>query len=139
MENKTNNKASDFIKNEVLSIERKSFIFRMIAAAVGYTGITFWLNAIRATASLWFIWVLIIIQFTLYIFIFIASYRRAVVCGLNKALGIIIFIALAILGRVNDWELIIIPLTIVVMLLVSASAKNISDKGKLLLPENSNN
>jgi ABC-type polysaccharide/polyol phosphate export permease len=61
------------------------------------------------------------------------------VCGLNKALGIIIFIALAILGRVNDWELIIIPLTIVVMLLVSASAKNISDKGKLLLPENSNN
>ena len=139
MENKTNNKANDFIKNEVLKIERNSFIFRIIATAIGYTGITFWLNAIRTTASLWFIWILIIIQFTLYFAIFIISYQRAVVCGINKGLGIIIFASLAILGRVNDWELIIIPLTVVVMLVVSSSAKKVSDKGKSLLIENSNN
>lgn len=139
MENKTNNKANDFIKNEVLKIERNSFIFRIIATAIGYTGITFWLNAIRTSASLWFIWILIIIQFTLYFAIFIISYQRAVVCGINKALGIIIFASLAILSRVNDWELIIIPLTVVVMLVVSSSAKKVSDKGKSLLIENSNN
>ena len=135
MENITNNKASDFIKSEVLKIERNSFVFRIIATAVGYAGITFWLNAIRATAPLWFVWVLIIIQFALYFSIFIANYRRAVVCGLNKNLGIIIFTALAILGRVNDWELIIIPLTVVVMLVISARAKNVSDGRKNLLPE----
>ena len=135
MENKTNNKAHDFIKGEVLLIERNSFIFRIIATAAGYAGITFWLNSIRATAPIWFVWVLIIIQFALYFSIFIASYRRATICGLNKNLGIVIFATLAILGRVNDWELAIIPLTIIIMLVVSARAKNVSDERKHLLPE----
>jgi hypothetical protein len=135
MEKITNNEASDFIKSEVLKIERNSFVFHLIATAVGYAGITFWLNAIRATAPLWFVWVLIIIQFGLYFSIFIASYRRAVVCGLNKNLAIIIFTALAILVRVNDWELAMIPLTVVIMLIVSARAKNVSNSGKTLLPE----
>lgn len=139
MENKTNDKAKNFIKNEVLIIERNSFIFRIIAIAIGYAGITFWLNAIRTTASLWFIWILILTQFTLYFSIFIISYLRAIVCGINKTLGIIIFTSLAILGRVNGWELIIIPLTVVVMLVVSASVKKISDKGKSLYLESSNN
>lgn len=138
MENKTENKASEFIKGEVLKLERNSFVVRIIAAAVGYAGITFWLNAIRATAPLWFVWVLIIVQFALFFSIFIAGYRRAIVCGFNKNISFIIFVALAVLGRVNDWELAIIPLTVIAMLIVSARAKNVSDKGKTLLPEHSN-
>jgi hypothetical protein len=126
---KKENKANDFIKKEGLKIERNLFIFQILASALCYAGITFWLNAIRATAPLWFVWVLIIIQFALYFSIFIVSYRRAVVCGLNKNLGIIIFTALAILGRVHDWELLIIPLTVVIMLIVSTRAKNISASG----------
>lgn len=135
----SSNKANDFIKSEVLRMERNSFIFRIIATAVGYAGITLWLNAVRTTASLWFVWVLIVIQFALYFSIFIASYRRAVVYGLNKGLGIVIFTALAILGRVNDWELAIIPLMIAIMIVVSARAANVSDKGKSLLPDNLGN
>lgn len=134
MENTTNNKAHDIIKGEVLKFERNAFIFRIIATVVGYAGITFWLNSIRATASLWFVWVLIIIQFALYFSIFIASYRRAIICGLNKNIGLIIF-TLTILGRVNDWELVIIPLMVIIMLIVSARAKNVSDERKHLLPE----
>lgn len=137
MENEIN-KANDFIKGEVLKLERNSFIVRIIAIAIGYAGITFWLNAIRATVPLWFVWVLIIVQFVLYFSIFIASYRCAMACGLNKNLGIIIFTALTILGRVNDWELAIIPLTVVIMLIISIKAKNVSDRGKTLLPEHSN-
>jgi len=129
------NKASDFIKTEVLKLERNSFVFRILATAVGYAGITFWLNAIRATASLWFVWVLIVIQFTLYFSIFIVGYQRSKVCSLNKNLGIIIFTALAVLGRVNDWELLVIPLLVVSMLIISTRNKNVSDKGKSLLLE----
>ena len=135
MKNTTNNKAHDFIKGEVLKINRNAFIFRIIAVAVGYVGITFWLNSIRATASLWFVWVLIIIQFALYFSIFITSYRRAIICGFNKSIGFIVFVALAILGRVNDWEIIIIPLTLIAMLIISARAKNVSDEKKHLLPQ----
>jgi len=135
MENQKSNKANNFIKNEVLKIERNSFAIRIVATAIGYAGITFWLNSIRATASLWFIWVLIIIQFALYFSIFIAGHQRAMVYGLNKNISIIIFTALAILGRINDWELAIIPLTIIIMLIFSAKTKNVSDKSKYLLPE----
>ncbi len=138
MENKTENKANEFIKGEVLKMERNSFVVRIIVAAVGYAGITFWLNAIRATAPLWFVWVLIIVQFALYFSIFIAGYRRTVVCGFNKNISFFILVALAVLGRVNDWELVIIPLTVIALLIVSARAKNVSDTGKTLLPEHSN-
>lgn len=135
---KKENKANDFIKKEVLKIERNTFIFLILASALSYAGITFWLNSIRTTAPLWFVWVLIIIQFALYFSIFIISYRRATVCGLNKNLGLIIFTALAVLGRVENWELLIIPLTVVIILIVSTKTKNVSDRGKTLLPEHSN-
>lgn len=78
MENQTENKADRFIKGEILKLERNSFVVRVIAIIIGYAGITLWLNAIRATAPLWSIWVLIIVQFILYFSIFIASYRRAI-------------------------------------------------------------
>ncbi len=138
MENKKSNKANEFIKGEVLKLERNSFAVSIIVTVIGYTGITFWLNAIRATAPLWFVWVLIIVQFALYFSIFISSYRRAIVCGFNKNISLIIFTALAILGRVNDWEILVIPLTIIVMLIFSIKTKNVSDDKKHLLPEHRN-
>jgi hypothetical protein len=129
-----NNKADDFIKIEVLKVENRLFFARILGSAIGYALITIWLNSIRATAPLWLLWVLIIIQFALYFYIFLAGYQRTVVCGFNKTFGLIIFTALAILGRVNDWELAIIPFTVVVMLVVSARTKNVSDERKTWLP-----
>src|SRR3989344_4356670 len=127
MENE--NKAHEFIKGEVIKMGRNSFFVRIIAATIAYAGITYWLNAIRADAQLWFVWLLIIVQFALYFSIFIASYRRAIVSCFNKNISLIIFVALAVLGRVNDWELVIIPLTVIGMFIISARVKNISDKG----------
>lgn len=138
MKNEKSNKANEFIKGEVLKLERNGFAVRIIITAIGYVGITFWLNAIRATAPLWFVWVLIIVQFALYFSIFITSYRRAITCGLNKNISIIIFTVLAILGRVNDWEIAIIPLTIIIMLIFSTKAKDVSGDNKHLVPEHSN-
>jgi len=133
------NKAHEFLKGEVLKMERNSFFVRIIATTLLYVGISYWLNAIRADAQLWFVWLLIIVQFALYFSIFIASYRRAIVCGFNKNLSFIIFVVLAVLGRINDWELAVIPLTVIGMLIISARTKNVSDKGKAILPETKGN
>ena len=129
------NKTSDFLKNEVLKMENRLFWDKILGSSVGYLLITLWLNSIRATASLWFVWILIIIQFALYFSIFISGYQRSKVFGLNKNLALILFIILAVLGRVNDWELVVIPLLIVVMLSFSAINKRVSDKGQTMLPE----
>lgn len=131
MENKTN----DFLKNEVLKMENRMFWGSILGSSIGYLVITLWLNSIRATASLWFVWVLIIIQFALYFSIFISGYNRSKVLSLNKNIALVLFIILTVLGRVNDWEVIVIPLLVVVMLIFSARNKKVSEKGSLMLPE----
>lgn len=135
MEHKTNMSTSDFIKDEMLKIENRLFFGRILSSSVGYLLITLWLNGIRATASLWFVWVLIIIQFALYFSIFITSYQRSKIFGLNKNLSFVIFIILTILGRVNDWELVVIPLLVLIMLVLSIRNKNISEKGQSIFTE----
>ena len=130
------NKASDFLKNEVLRMENRMFWGKILSSSIGYLLITLWLNSIRATASLWFVWVLIIIQFALYFSIFISGYQRSKVFGLNKNLALVLFIILVVLGRVNDWEMIVILLLIVVMLAFSARNKKVSKKGQTMLPKN---
>lgn len=75
-------------------------------------------------------WLLIIIQFTLYFSIFITSYFRSKVFGLNNNIALILFTALAVLGRVENWELIILPLLIVTMLVLSARNKKISTEAQ---------
>ena len=82
------------------------------------------------------VWVLIIIQFALYFSIFIAGYQRSKVFGLNKNIALVLFILLAVLGRVNDWELIIIPLLVVIMLVFSTKNKKVSEKGQSVLTQN---
>ena len=135
MENKPSTTTSDFLKNEVLKMENRMFLAKILGSSVGYILITLWLNSIRTTASLWFVWVLIIIQFALYFAIFISSYQRSKIFGFNKNLALVLFTILAVLGRVNDWELVVIPLLIVIMLTFSVRNKNVSENGKSMLPE----
>ena len=135
MENSSNTKAGKFLKNEVLKIENRLFIGKLLGSAIGYTLVTLWLNSIRATTSLWFVWVLIIILFALYFLIFITSYRRSKVFGLNKNLAFFTSVILAVLGRVNDWEIIVIPATVVVMVVFSLINKKVSDYGQTILPQ----
>jgi hypothetical protein len=116
--------ANDFIKFQVLTLERRSFAFRLVGSAIGYLAITLWL-----------VWMLIIIQFALNFSIFIVSYRRSVVFGLNNALAFIVFVALAVAGRVNVWERFIIPTLVVIMLIFSAVNKKVSARGQFLLPK----
>jgi len=113
----------------MLKAERGQFAFIILTTLIGYVGVTFWLNAIRASWPIWIVWVLIIIQLLLYILIFSTSWGRSKVLGLNTYLGFIIFTILAVLGRIENWEIIIIPLTIIVMLVFSAVNKKVSKDG----------
>ena len=128
------NKTKKFLKTEILARERNVFFTSIILISLGYVGITFWLNTIRATAPITFVWVLIIIQFTLYILIFSTSYMRFKGCG-YKRFGIIPFLVLAILGRVDNWELLIIPVLIITMVVISGKNKNISSEMQYLIKD----
>ena len=122
--------ANDIIIDEVLKVENRSFWFRILACSIGYFAMSLWLNSIRTTASLWLVWLLIIIQFILYFSIFITSYFRSKVFGLNNNIALILFTALAVLGRVENWEIIIIPLLVVTMLVLSKKKKKISTEAQ---------
>jgi len=116
---------SDFVKKEMIKLENRMFLSRIIGYPIVYLVITLWLNSIRETTSLTFVWILIIIQFTFYFSIFITSYRRSNALGFNKNITPYVFIILAILGRINNWELIIIPSLVIIMIILSSRSKNI--------------
>lgn len=130
-----NTVANNIFRNEILKQERNLFLFKIFSSVILYTVITLWLNSIRATAPIWFVWLLIVIQFAFYFSIFIVSYRYSKVCGLNKNFGFVIFIILTVLGRVNDLELLIIPLLLVTMLICAIINKKLSEKGNAMLSE----
>lgn len=132
MDNQAKTTVSNFVANEILKMENRLFWTKLLIFSIGYLLITLWLNSIRTNASLWFVWILIIIQFALYFSIFISSYGRSKVLGLNKNFALILFTILAILGRVNDWELLIIPLLVVTMLVFSARNKLTKSPNKSL-------
>lgn len=132
MENQPNNNSSNFIKTETLKLERRLFFGKVISIVIGYAGITLWLNAIRTTWPIGLVWVLIVIQFILYFSIFVTSYQRSKTLGLNENIGIVTFGVLAFLGRVNDWELLIIPLLVIIVLIFSARNKKASDEDESL-------
>lgn len=133
-----NGDANNFFRNEILIQERNIFLFKFLSSVILYVLVTLWLNSIRATAPIWFVWVLIVIQFTFYFSIFIVSFRYSKVCGLNKNISYFLFVALTVLGRVNDWELLIIPLLMLIMFITALKNKNLSDKGISMLPGDSN-
>ncbi|MGK5090243.1 hypothetical protein WDW86_22060 [Bdellovibrionota bacterium FG-2] len=52
---------------------------------------------------------------------------------MNNDLALIVFTLLAVLGRVNDWELLIIPTTVVIMLILSAKNRKVSKESLAML------
>lgn len=129
--------SNNFFRKEILKQERNLFLFKIFSSVILYTVMTLWLNSIRATAPIWFVWILIVIQFAFYFSIFIVSYSYTKVCGLNKNFGFILFIILTVLGRVNDWELLIIPLLLVIMVICAVKNKKLSENGNSMMSENS--
>ena len=126
-------KANELIKREVLRAEKNTFIFWVFLVLAGYVGTTLWLNAIRQSAALWFVWVLIVLQLLFFFSIFVACLMRAKQCGYRYAFWV--FLALAVASRVNNWELVLIPAMAVTMLVLSECNQKVSSERQHLLPE----
>ena len=122
------------IKRELLRTEKNIFIFSLFLVLAGYVGTTLWLNAIRQSATIWFVWVLIPMQFFLFISIFVVCSMRAKQCGLRYRY-VWLFLVLA-LSRVKNWELVLIPALAVTMLVLSERNQKVSaERQHLLLGE----
>lgn len=112
-------KAVENEQNLTPKISRNAFASSLLSTLVFYVGVTLLLNAIRTGASLWIVWPLIVIQLLLYFWIFVISSIRFKQIG-YKRFNKVLFIVLAVLGRVENWEIVIIPSLIVIMLILSA-------------------
>jgi ABC-type multidrug transport system permease subunit len=128
----------EVIKRDVLRTEKNIFIFKLFLVLAGYVGMTLWLNAIRQSAAIWFVWVLIALQLFFFISIFVACSIRAKQCGYRYVWLIIVLVACA--SRVDNWELVLIPIMAVAMLILSERNQKVSDERQHLLPrENDQN
>lgn len=121
----------EFVKNEILLVEKTKFKFSIIKTLIFYVVITLLLNAFRVSAPIWLVWVSIIVQLLLFFSIFNICYMRSQECGF-KGYWFIVFVILAVLGRVENWEIIIIPLMITIMIIISEKNINIMDTDKYL-------
>ncbi len=119
MEKQSQEVAQAFLKNEVSRIERRFFIVKVCATVLAYAGTTYWLNSIRPHASTSFLWALILVQVVLYCSIFLTTFKYAQIYHL-KNFGLAVFAAF-IVGRVNDWELVTIPLIILLALTLTSN------------------
>ncbi len=126
------NRAIEIIRREVLRAEKNQFILRMLLSVVAYIGITLWLNAVRQTLAVWLLWPLIAVQLLLFFTIFVVSFLRLWQCRMASWW---LWVPL-ILSRINDWEILAIPTTIIVMLTISERNKHVSQEREHLIPAN---
>jgi hypothetical protein len=124
------NRAIEIITREILRAEKNLFIFRLFLTLACYIGITVWLNAIRQTASTWLLWTLIALQLFIFLTIFVVSSLRLRQCKTPSWWLWLPFI----LSRINNWEVVAIPATILVMLILSERNKHVSPERQHLLP-----
>ena len=128
------NRAAEIVTREVLRAEKNLFILRMFLTVIAYVGITFWLNAVRQTVAAWLLWTLIAVQLFLFLTIFVMSSLRLRQCRLASWW---LWVPLA-LSRINDWEIVAIPATIIVMFIMSERNKHVSQDRAHLIPSNEN-
>lgn len=106
------------------------FMFRLLLTVVSYAAITIWLNAIRQTVPVLLLWLLIGVQLFLFLTIFVVSSLRMRQC---RKPSWWLWIPL-ILSRINNWELVAIPATIIVTLILSEMNKHVSQERSHFLP-----
>jgi hypothetical protein len=114
------------LKAEILKMENAAFWGQIISLCVFYLITSLLLNYVRASAAPWVLWPLIAIQLLQYFFIFIRCYQRSIILGLNRAVAAALFLSVMVAGRVENWETVIIPVTVAMLLFFSAKSKNVS-------------
>lgn len=126
MGNLTLAETKDQFKRDKIRAEKGFFIVKMVITILIYIGLSTWLNSIRITGPNWFVLVLAITQIIFYFLIFLISYTRLKVCGYKKLSWLVL--VLTILGRFENWEIVFIPLLVIIMLIFTFFTYNLSLK-----------
>ncbi len=126
------NRAVEIITRKVLRAEKNLFILRMFLILSAYVGLTLWLNAVRQTVPTWLLWTLIAIQLFLFLTIFVVSSLRLRQCRIASWWLWVPFV----LSRINDWEILAIPVWMIVMLIISERNRRVSQEREHLIPSN---
>ena len=114
---------ADEIERELLAINRKKFTSGLICGSALYFFFGYVLSSAHGMTG--FVWLGIFGQYFSYFGLFIAGYDRALAAGVGRGLaGMILAIAFA-LGRIDGWDLAVIPLFVVAMLILSAQIKSV--------------
>jgi hypothetical protein len=121
----------ELLTNEVLRTEHRAFVFRFVLTIAAYVGTAFWLNSIRQTAALWFVWVLIVVQLFFFLTIFVVCSLHLRQCGFRHGWWLP-FIPL-FLSRVENWEIVVIPALALFMIIFSARNRNVAPENQELL------
>ena len=127
----TMNRAAEVITREILRAEKNIFIFRLTVAAGSYLGITLWLNAARQTILAAVLWFFIGLQLFLFLTIFVICSLRMRQCRKPRWW---LWLPL-LLSRINNWEIVAIPATIIVTLILSERTKYVSQREHFLPSE----
>ena|ERR1035437_10191633 len=99
MGNQTLAELKDQFKRDKIRAEKGFFIVKTVITILIYIGLSSWLDSIRTTAPVWFVWILAITHIIFYFLIFLISYSRLKVCGYKKLSWIVL--VLFILGSVS--------------------------------------
>jgi hypothetical protein len=124
------NRVTDLITREVVRAEKNIFISRLVIAVISYGGFTILLNAIRQTVPIWLLWILITVQLLLFLTIFVVISLRMRQCRYH----IWWLLLPLILSRINNWERVVIPATMILTLILSEMNKHISHERMHLVP-----
>ncbi len=107
----------------LLQREKRVFIIKMLLAAGAYVGITLVLNAVRKEATTGLLWGSIFLQLLFYGYIFFVAAVRASECGYKVSCWLAP--VLAVLGRVEDFEVVVIPAVILASFAISAKGRTL--------------
>ncbi len=121
----------EFIRNEVLKIERRLFAARFVGTLIGYIVLSVILSRVRQAASIVLLWTLIIIQWALLLSAFVSALGRLRQCRVRHSW--LVFFPL-ILSRINAWELVVLPVFAATMLWVSARNRHVAQEHLHMLP-----
>ena len=120
----------ELLTNKVLRTEHRAFVLCFLLTIAAHVGTTLWLNSIRQTAALWFVWVLIVVQLFFFLTIFVMCSLRLKQCGFRHRW--LLFIPL-FLSRVENWQIVVIPVLALCMIILSARNRNVAPENQNLL------
>lgn len=102
------------------------FAARFLGALIGYAVVSIILARVRQSVSSALLWTLTILQWALFLSVFVSALGRLRQCRVRHSSVFVLFPL--ILSRINDWDLAVLPIFAATMMWVSARNRRVADE-----------